>query len=735
MEQRCTATVSDIASALNLSGRAIRKRIKISELRPTGDRVQGGGDKYDITAIARNKKELQAISAYLAKTAASASAQAGAVEGRKLALAKTTKEATKTVLSDTDRTDSLQQAAQISTAGQLRADAKIAVLAAFNIYHNIHGSAIGAARRDFARAYNSGEILVEPWVRDYIPDTSPASIERWQGRPVVDLAGKYGNRAGSGTIDSDQDLTGFLRAFMAEFPHASAHAILKGMKAFPLFKEQNKQLPAKRSLQRWLQKWKGNNAQLFDKLDDPVGWSGKWLVSHGQAAADVTEPNQRWESDSSPADIILSDGKRYTLLATVDVAPRRVRVLLSPTAASAATGLLFRRCILDLGVPVNGEWRTDNGSEYRARYIQRVVADLGIRQHFCHVRSPWEKPFVEAFFRTLAHGVFELLPGFIGHSVTERKKIEGRKFVQKFMTRGGEVNLSMTFDQFQAWLDEWVNNIYQHNYHSGIKTTPFQWMANWKGTIRQIADVRALDMLLMPLADRGGIRHVTANGIRVDNGTFIAPELALWQDKDVRVYLDPQDIGQIIVYSANNNAPEFICVAVDPTRPDISRPEFAAKARAMQKIIDAEITDIRKTAKKLGIKNIMDHIRHDAAEAAGKLSYLPHARQDYITPALEAAADARAALDGKPTEAAPVFDEAAIEEAKQRWAELNEQETKVIALPTAARPMFGTDLEKYQWLTANRPLVTEDDAAWMAWYESTTEYRLMFGEDDEEAYK
>jgi putative transposase len=60
-----TATTSQIAAALGLSNRAIRKRAQAWQ--PTGDRVRGGGDIYAIDTLGLTKKELSAIKLHLKK--------------------------------------------------------------------------------------------------------------------------------------------------------------------------------------------------------------------------------------------------------------------------------------------------------------------------------------------------------------------------------------------------------------------------------------------------------------------------------------------------------------------------------------------------------------------------------------------------------------------------------------------------------------------------------------------
>lgn len=47
------------------------------------------------------------------------------------------------------------------------------------------------------------------------------------------------------------------------------------------------------------------------------------------------------------------------------------------------------------------EWVLDNGMEFHAQALQRVMWSLGINSTFCRVRTPWLKPHVERFFLEL----------------------------------------------------------------------------------------------------------------------------------------------------------------------------------------------------------------------------------------------------------------------------------------------------------------------------------------------
>ena len=49
--------------------------------------------------------------------------------------------------------------------------------------------------------------------------------------------------------------------------------------------------------------------------------------------------------------MICADGKRYAIVAALDIMSRRGRVLVVPSSWATAIAALLRRCILECGVP------------------------------------------------------------------------------------------------------------------------------------------------------------------------------------------------------------------------------------------------------------------------------------------------------------------------------------------------------------------------------------------------
>lgn len=105
-------------------------------------------------------------------------------------------------------------------------------------------------------------------------------------------------------------------------------------------------------------------------------------------------PNQRWEFDGTPSDLLLVDGKRYAITGVIDVFTRRLKLLVSPKASSRAVASLTHRAILDWGVPETPV--TDNGKAYMAAHMRQLWAELDVTPPF----RPDLKPFIERAFRS-----------------------------------------------------------------------------------------------------------------------------------------------------------------------------------------------------------------------------------------------------------------------------------------------------------------------------------------------
>ena len=107
--------------------------------------------------------------------------------------------------------------------------------------------------------------------------------------------------------------------------------------------------------------------------------------------------------------VICADGKRYAIVAAIDIWSRQARVLVVPTSRATAIATLLRCCILEWGMPE--AVRTDEGKDYTSRHVLGVLADLEVEHRPCPPYTPEAKPFVERFLGTLTRDLFATLPG------------------------------------------------------------------------------------------------------------------------------------------------------------------------------------------------------------------------------------------------------------------------------------------------------------------------------------
>lgn len=733
-----TATITDIAAALKISDRAVRKRAK--EWQPTGERVRGGGDTYDIDAITLRNGEAARIKRHLAKTAC----KIIPLHAIDAAAEKEEKEQQRQAA----RAQGMELYSRLPEWQRKTADAKLAIIIACNNHIQSNGLAKTHGQDVFCHEYNLGRIDIAPAIRDEIRHLNSGTLRSWisaefdQG--IMGLVDMYGNRKGQSKIETyitglDEDkkpikpLAKTILALIAHYPH------IKPKRIAEYLPERCPDAPivSAKSIERWIDAWKKEHPQQWDYLVNPDNWKNKHLTAVGTMDEGIRfVPNARWEIDATPADLLLTDG-RYKIIGLIDVGTRRLIYQVTPTEKGLDNAKVVRSGILQWGVPTAGVFITDQGNPYKSEIFRRFLRELNIEHEFCEAFSGDRKPFIERSFRTFSHDLVELLAGYIGHSVAERKAIEARKsFAHRLMKKGEVIEAKITARDLQLFCDRWIAS-YHNREHGTLGKTPNQVVAAWPHPIHRVSDERALDVLLSPVVGKDGWRKVGKEGIKTPLGYYSHPEFGALSGQKVHC-LETEDIGQLIIYRRNEyQVMEFVGIAENPDLTGISRTEVAIATRERQKQVIAQVNELKKDLRKEMkgedvAATVLTRRERKAAEQQGNVTYLQRPTVEYTTPGLQAAGDAAAALAGEVKAPAPVFDAAAIEAAKERWAELNEKEPNIVPLPTAHRPMFGTDLEKYQWLTANQRLATSDDATWMAWYESTTQYQLIFGADEED---
>jgi len=662
------------------------------------------------------------------------------------------------------RAQSMADFQRLSAEKQLGANAKLAIIKASQRYITDHRLQKTLGQQTFCHEYNLQRIDVAPWVLEQIPRIHPATVRGWikdeHDLGIMGLVDCYGNRKDQSKIETWSRTfleDGTARAPMADTivtlilknPWIEAKACNEAMRAL---------LPgaiavSDKSVRRYMDKWKAQNRHQFMLATNPDDYKNRYQPAFGSRSEGITGPNQRWEIDATPADLLLTDG-RHKIISVCDVGPRRLKLYVTKTERTRDNAFALRRCLLDWGVPYQGLLVTDQGSPYVNPRFDGLMNDLEIDQHICNPFSGDEKPHVERAFRTFSHDLVELLPGYCGHNVADRKAIEAQKsFAQRLRDPDSVIEMSMTSEQLQAFCDRWCA-AYHNLEHEGLgKRTPNQVMAAWPNPIRTIKDERALDILLYePVRPGNRLPIIGKKGIRVKPGMYIHELLGDHIGAHCRAFQDPINLGRIIVNVLNRHGVwEFLCIAVDPDleRDGITREEIARATRERHKETKKEMARLSREAKKElkgvdVVEAVLQLREREAAEAQGNVVNLPNRTVPHESAGLTEASRAAAAMDAssqewQPGDELPQSYHDGLAEAGRRWVELNEtreKENKIIPLPTAARPMFGSDLEKYKWLKSVDPsLWLYDDSTWIFYYEQTTEYHLMFGETETgEAY-
>ena len=580
----------------------------------------------------------------------------------------------------------------------------------------------------FCLRYNEGEITVPGWVREKVDHVCLKSLYTWErvistSGPAA-LAGKYyGNRKGSGAM-AQPYILGFCLGHIYKFPHIGPSGIHADLKARLLLQKRREHMPSLRVLQLWYKEWRDQNSELFTFIFNPDEWRSRCRAAFGDAAALVDRLNQEWEMDSSPCDLLLSDGKRHTIVACLDIWSRRVKFHVSRTSSSHAVAACLRKAIIAWGIPETV--RTDNGKDYASRHIDRILLELGILHDLCTPFSPEQKPYVERVFRSLSHQIEEALTGYTGHNVLERKALEARKsFAERMMQKDAVVELPVSPEELQKICDRWADDTYMHSNHSALGETPYERLLSWDGPVSRVEDEAALRPLFFLGVGSDGTCVVGKKGIRALSDTYIAPELGLYQGRRVQARVDDEDYGIVHVYSLDSE--EFICAARGIKHSGMSAEEVRRVALTAKRLQKAALVAGKKVLAGAAKEATLDEIAYERMKADELLARQIEAEQPlraevveiHSTPALEAAAEAAR----KPVYAPPPVTEeeqrahkevlAALERDKKTRARVEPEETPARRYRRASR------LEE---ALLNGGEVSPDDARWLRNYQSTGEY-------------
>lgn len=628
-----------------------------------------------------------------------------------------------------------EPAPSTTSAATLQLDARLAVLGALKRFTDQAELKQTLAISYFVDLYNLGKIEMPPWAAGILPRLSARTMLRWlsasrEGEIERLAVDRGAGRRGQGVLDAafDGEIKHFALAVHSFNDQLSAlviHDTVKQEFGARLAAE-GLQLPGLRAFEIRFKAWKQEHAAGLLKMMDPDGFRSKMRAS-GSYAYMAPHLNALWQIDASPVDALCVDG-RHSIYVCIDVWSRRLILFISKTPRSEAVQLLMRKAILAWGVP--DAVKTDNGSDFVARATVRLFAKLQIEAIRSAAFSPWQKGFVERAIRTFQSDCAAMLPGFIGHSVAQRKKIEGRKaFSQRLgQTENTAFNVTMTGEELQQLVDQWSETIYAQREHGGLgKVTPFARASSSRQPIRT-ADPEALATLLMQAPDGDGYRTVGKSGIRVGNFHYLAP--GILPGTRVFVALDPADKGTIWLF-ADESRVELLGRATNAELAGVDPAQLLAETRAAQRrVIEEQTAEIRKqTKRRVTEKTVLENRLALAAEASGNLVAFPPRSEIHATPALDVGLEIAAMRRGDPPPSRP------LSEADARLMAQLEAEQAAPAAPTNIRTLrdHETPQHRYRrWLDLNERLeageaITPAEAAFYGGYAGSHEKRGLDG--------
>jgi putative transposase len=153
----------------------------------------------------------------------------------------------------------------------------------------------------------------------------------------------------------------------------------------------------------------------------------------------------------------------------------------------------------------------DNGMELHGSRIQEFCLETGATLQFCPRVTPWFKPIVERFNRSLNTGLIHELPGTTFSNAIERGKYDSEK------------HACIDIDRFEEMLVRWIVDEYHCRPHGTLKISPLEAWRRAEKRLEVALPASPADLqLLLGATERRRIHHY---GIEFDTVHYNSAEL------------------------------------------------------------------------------------------------------------------------------------------------------------------------------------------------------------------
>ncbi|MBD3822562.1 MAG: DDE-type integrase/transposase/recombinase, partial [Thiotrichales bacterium] len=511
----------------------------------------------------------------------------------------------------------------------------------------------------FCEAVYAGEVEVDPQytlealaAKGIKMNLNKGNLSRWGSTLKAEgLDGLCGlgnkSRRGQSIINDQPDLKEWLESYAIKYSHIAmerkARKIKRSIEDEKAAKKKDWRVPSETSIRRWLGDFMESNRRqiLFSTNIDKFN-SAEMFNAGKHWPGD--KPNDQWELDGTPADFFCVDG-RYKITAGIDTYTRRVRCLLVKTQNSEENLALIRKMVEDFGMPnEDAIIKTDNGSDYVSKRITRAFHRVGMNQVRATPYSGKEKPYIERFFHTMSQDLFEDLPGYSGHNVEDRKKIENQiAFSERLAAKGDKnaehriFNVKLTAEEAQKRIDDWIKNVYEVREHEG-----FSGELAGKSPIEVYTQSRYQprkpnQFVLALLMNEAGVGTVKAGQIRKNNVKYTAPELMEPEMNGARVEIlinpdDPHEAFAIDLRNGYENAKPIRITNIEQVeRRGMQQALVEARKKDMRELRRQD-REYRRKAKELELDTLYERRAEVAKERLKNVTHFERKSSKYESP-------------------------------------------------------------------------------------------------------
>lgn len=354
--------------------------------------------------------------------------------------------------------------------------------------------------------------------------------------------------------------------------------------------------PSYSALVRFLNAWANDHPQEVVLAHwGESKWKKRFLAAFCSASEDAPYPNHTWEIDTTVADIMTNDGKRWKIVACIDVFSRLLTaIMLQPKTNAWGIVQTLAKGFDNYGIPER--LKKDNGKDYASRWVNRFLSDLGIKAPKLPVRAPERKPHIERFYRTLSECLFSELTGHTGNSL---------------LTRPEEIRVNYSAGELMRIIDRWAESTYNEQAPSTTGEIRRERFFQPGLRLRKAAK-EELDILMNPVFTN---KRVQKKGIVFDGRTYYAPELVGLVGQRVEFRLDVNDVSRIMVFRKK----EFYCRAFDAAAAQWPMEKYRDEKRAYSKALKHDVRAQKELAKGTVRDRMLKSL--DEKEAAAPLRF------------------------------------------------------------------------------------------------------------------